>query len=76
MEKFIAAIVTAAIYFGFIIALIAIFAFPVMWIVNYLFTSTVLLTVFGTSQITFWKAFWLLVLAGFLFKSTNTNKEK
>ena len=49
-------------------------ALPVMLIVNYLFTSTVLLAVFGIPALTFWKAFWLNWLCGILFKATNTSK--
>jgi hypothetical protein len=45
-------------------------ALPTLLIVNYLFTSAVLLAVFGIPALTFWKAFWLTVLSGILFKST------
>lgn len=52
----------------------ALCAFPLMWLTNYLFTPTLLLAVFGIAKLTFWKAFWLLFFAGFIFKSTTTNK--
>ena len=51
----------------------AIMALPTMLIVNYLFTSAVLLSVFGIPALTFWKAFWLTFLCGFLFKSSTTS---
>lgn len=51
-------------------------ALPVMWIVNYLFTPTLLTSVFGTSQIGFWQAFWLAFLCGCLFKSSNSCTSK
>jgi hypothetical protein len=50
-------------------------AYPTMWIVNWLFTATVLNMVFG-GPLTFWKAFWLTFLCHALFKSTHTcNKD-
>ena len=49
-------------------------AVPVMLIANYLFTSAVLMAVFGIPALTFWKAFWLSVICGLLFKSSNTSK--
>lgn len=50
-------------------------AFPVMWLVNWLFVPSLLLAVFGTAQLTFWKAYGLLVLSGLLFKSTNSSSK-
>ena len=58
-----------------VIALVGIvIALPTLLIVNYLFTATVLMAVFGIPALTFWKAFWLTILCGFLFKSTSTSK--
>ena len=48
-------------------------AYPTKWIVNYLFTSSVIASLFGVAQLTFWKAFWLNWLCAVLFKSTNTS---
>ena len=50
-------------------------AFPVMWLMNYLFTKQVLLTVFGIEQMTFWKALWLTVLCQSLFKCSDSSKD-
>jgi hypothetical protein len=63
------AIIALVIIVGFIIAL------PTLIIVNYLFTSAVLITMFGIPALTFWKAFWLNVLCGILFKSTSSSSK-
>lgn len=55
----------------FIVA--AIFALPMMLLVNYIFSDAALLAVFG-GPIGFWKAFWLNFLAGMLFKTSVTTK--
>lgn len=55
-------------------------ALPVMWMVNYLFTTSVIAFLFGTAQLSFWQAYWLAVLCASLFKGSTTtlaaNKEK
>ena len=62
--------------FLIVITLIAfLIALPTLFIVNYLFTSAILMAVFGIPALTFWKAFWLNVLCGILFKSTQTNSK-
>jgi len=48
---------------------------PLMLIINYVFTPTTLIAVIGTSQITFWKTFWLSVACSSLFKSTQVNNK-
>jgi hypothetical protein len=45
-------------------------AYPVKWLVNYLFTPGVLMAVFGVTKFSIWRALWLSVLCGLLFKST------
>ena len=64
----------------FIVALVAglalLFAFPTMWLWNYLFVSQVTLTLFGTAKLAFWKAFWLNFLAGVLFKGSSASTSK
>lgn len=67
-------VVVFAVILGVGLALLS--AYPTMLLVNYLITPTVLLTVFGISALTFWKAFWLNFLCGILFKSTTTNTGK
>ena len=53
-----------------IVALSLVMAFPTMWVMNYLFTPSLLASVFGVSQLIFWKAFWFNAFCGFLIKST------
>jgi hypothetical protein len=50
-------------------------AYFTMLIVNYLFTTTVLLTLFGVAKIGFWRAFVLNLLFGF-FHTTSTRTTK
>lgn len=39
-------------------------AFPVICIINYVFTPTTLVMVFGTATLGYWKAYWLFVFFG------------
>ena len=48
-------------------------AYFTMIAVNYLFTSTLLLAIFGTAKIGFWRAFVLSFVSGVLFMSTSVN---
>lgn len=48
-------------------------AWPLMLILNYLFTPSVLFAIFGIGQLTFWKTYWLSVAAGLLFGSHSTS---
>lgn len=53
------------------------FAIPVYLIVNYLFSTSALTAVFGCAKLTFWQAYWLSVLSGFVLRgTTSTKKEK
>jgi hypothetical protein len=58
---------------GFVVLVGFIIALPTLIIVNYLFTSAVLMVLFGIPALTFWKAFWLNVLCGILFKNTSSS---
>ena len=51
-----------------VVVLAFLFAYPAMWLVNYLFAPTILIVVLGTPVIGFWKAFWLNVFFGIVFK--------
>ncbi len=44
-------------------------AFPVKWLVNYVFAPGVLVSLFGTPQIDFWRALALAIVCGILFTS-------
>jgi len=76
MGKFIAGLVVflgiIALAFGISLLMV----FPVMWLINYLFTPAVLMFLFGIAKITFWKAFWLTFLTSILFKGSSTSSSK
>jgi hypothetical protein len=57
---------------GLVIVLSLLFAWPTLWVINYLVAPTALKAVFGISQLTFWKAFWLNFICGNLFKNPST----
>jgi hypothetical protein len=59
-----------------IVGLALLFAFPLMWLINYVFTSSVLLALFGVPQITFWKTVALSITTGWLFKGNSTSTSK
>ena len=59
-----------------IVGLALLFAFPLMWAINYVFTSSVLLALFGVPQITFWKTVALSIVAGSLFKGSSSSSSK
>lgn len=50
--------------------IVLLLTFPLMWAINYVFTASVLLALFGVSQITFWKTFVLSFATGVLFKGS------
>ena len=50
-------------------------AYPTMWLINYLFAPSALVTVFGTTSIGFWKAFWLNFFFGIAFKSSHSSSK-
>lgn len=50
--------------------MVALLAYPTMCLVNYLFTPTLLVAVFGMAKIGFWQALCLNTLASLLFKVT------
>ena len=57
-----------------IVGLALLFAFPLMWLINYVFASSVLLALFGVPQITFWKTVALSIVMGWLVKSAPSSK--
>jgi len=75
MEKFAKGLGVIVIFLVVITLIAFLIALPTLFIVNYLFTSAILMAVFGIPALTFWKAFWLNVLCGILFKSTQTNSK-
>jgi uncharacterized oligopeptide transporter (OPT) family protein len=69
VDAFVNAMLGVAAVIGVAIVVAVLIGFPVKWMMNYLFTPTFLRATFGVSQMTFWRAFWLFILAGFLFGS-------
>lgn len=57
------------------IALSVLFAFPLMWAVNYLFTPAALHAVFGTDQLTLWQTLLLSFICGMLVKPSVSGKD-
>jgi hypothetical protein len=59
---------------GFL-ALIALFCvfvgFPMMLLVNYLFSAEFLTFIFGAPAIGFWKAFWLVFFGAIMFRGSS-----
>lgn len=56
---------------GLVFILAIIFSLPVMWLWNYLMPD-----LFALKQIGLWQAFCLLLLCGFLFKSSSSSSSK
>lgn len=75
MEKVFIAIGAITLLVVLMVGIGALLAFPVMWLVNGLFTSTVILTVFGVTKVGFLQAWGVLILSGLLLKSTNTSSK-
>lgn len=63
--------IIGAFVLAFLIVFIAavIFAYPLMWMINYIFSPEAIASVFGTPQISFWKSFWLQFFFYVAFKS-------
>ena len=60
-----------------IIAVLAIvMAWPTMWLVNYTFSPSAIMAIFGRTTLDFWHALALNVVCGLLFRSTSTNTSK
>jgi hypothetical protein len=69
MDKVIVALLALL---GFLVLLVGfgfLFAYPTMWLVNYLFTNSLLLSVFGIAKLTVFKAWALNILCGSLVRS-------
>ena len=61
---------------GAVVFFAAIIAFPVMWMVNYLFTPQFLHGIFGVWSLDFWHALWLSMLCGSLFKGSSSDSKE
>jgi hypothetical protein len=66
---------TIVIFIAALVGLGLLFAFPTMWLVNYLFSSTLLYSVFGTSSLSIWQAWALNILVGSLSTRSAASKD-
>lgn len=71
MSKTLKAIVTIVITFFVYGAISLATAWPTKWMVNYIFSSQLLVSTFGATSISFWKAFWLNWLCAGLFRNSS-----
>jgi hypothetical protein len=76
MDKVLGAIGAVVVVVVIVAIVCLLMGYPTMWLMNYLFAPTALQAVFGIAQMTFWKAFWLNILAGILIKSTSASWDK
>ena len=76
METFLKVVGAVVVVLAIVAAIALVMTFPTMWMMNYLFTPHVLLTIFGVSQMTFWKALWLNVLIGYFFSTGRAPQRK
>lgn len=67
-------VMTFIVALAVVIVGIALFSFlltyPLMWALNYTFTPTVFMALFGIPQMTFWKTYALSFVTGTLFKNS------
>jgi hypothetical protein len=76
MDWILRIIVSAFAMLAYLTMLAAFLAYPVKWLVNYVFAPGVLVSLFGTPQIGFWQALALTFLCGILFKSSSSSSSK
>jgi len=62
-------------FIGLVALLATLGAYPTKWVVNYLFSPSALLAVFGTAKIGFWQALALNFITG-LIRGVVTTKGK
>lgn len=65
------AVVVGILVVVMVLVLGVVFAFPVMWLWNWLMP-----TIFGVKTITLWQAWGILVLSGMLFKSSSVSSKQ
>ena len=73
--SFAGTLMTIVIGLVLIVGLAFLGAWLTAYAVNYLFTPVLLTYVFGVAKITYWQAFALNVLSGWLFKSHSTSSK-
>ena len=76
MEDLLKVIFAICLVVAFIVGLSLLMALPMMWLVNYLFSPSALLAVFGMAKIGFWKAFWLNFFLGWFVRASSCKCSK
>ena len=76
METFFKVVGAIVSVLGLVVIVSILGAYPIKWLMNYLFTSSTLYAVFGVYSFTVWRALWLGVLCGFLFKGSGSSTNK
>ena len=61
MPKILSVALQAIVLIAAVVCAAVLLAYPTMWAINAVFTSQVLLVVFGVAQLTFTKSLWLTV---------------
>ena len=74
--KIIAGLVAVVGVFVLIVALALLMAWPLMLLINYVFSTALLTFLFGAAKISFWKTVALSIVTGSLFKSASTSSSK
>ena len=74
MDKYVAGIAVVIGVLGLVFGLALLFAFPTMWAVNYLFSASFLVFVFGVAKINFWRALVLNFIVGYLVGTSSSSK--
>lgn len=76
MEALVKSVGIVVVFVGIVCGYSILFAYPTMWVVNYLFTPNTIISLFGIAQLTLWKALWLNFICGVLFKGSNSSSSK
>ena len=76
MDKFLKAVGAVVVVFFTVVGISILMAYPTKWVVNYLFTSGTIMSLFGIAQLTVWKALWLNFICGTLFKASSSSSSK
>lgn len=69
-------VLEAAILFVLTVGLALLLTYPEMWLINYVFSPTFLLFVFGVAKLTFWRTYVTMITLGLIFRGINTAKSK
>jgi hypothetical protein len=76
METIVKSIAVLAVFVGIVLIIAVLVAFPIMWLMNYVFAPSLMLAVFGVGKMTFWRALAFSVLTGFLGTCQTSTEKK